>query len=118
MGPLILTLGVIGMQPWQVSLGLSVAIVIPAGFMVLFDVGYLDGYWGLIWDAYAFHIVMVPLAWLVCVVFGTYQVSRLLFLGDVGSRVRILDRSLRAGRGGEPELVAALAREESQDYES
>ena len=106
------------MQPWQVSLGLSVAVVVPVTFLIVFDIGYLDGYWGLIWSAYGFHIVMVPMAWCLAVVFGTYQLSRLLFLGDVGSRIRVLDRSIRAGRGGEPELVAALAREESQEYES
>ena len=47
-----------------------------------------------------------------------YQLARSLFLGDVGSRIEVLDRSVREGRGGDAELSAALQREESGDYTS
>ena len=106
------------MQPWQVSLGLTVATVLPAVFLLVGELGYFDGYWGYLWQEYAFHMVTVPLAALLLVVFGYYHIARVLFLGDVGSRIGVLDRSIRSGEGGDPELAAALRREDTGDYES
>ncbi len=106
------------MQPWQVSLGLSVATVIPAAYLLYRLVGYLDGFWGVVWEYYAFHMVVVPSAAVLVMVFGYYHLARVFFLGDVGSRIQVMDRSIRAGQSGDPELAEALRREEQGDYQS
>ena len=106
------------MQPWQVSLGLSVATVLPIAFFLIDGLRYFNGYWGYLWQQYAFHLVAVPLAALFGCVFGFYHLARVLFLGDVGSRIGVLDRSIRTGEGGDPELAAALRREDTGDFES
>ena len=106
------------MQPWQVSLGLSIATILPGGVLFYRAVGYLDGFWPVVWEYYAFHVVTVPAACVTALVFGYYQLARVFFLGDVGSRIQVMDRSIRAGQGGDPELAAALRREDTGDFES
>ena len=106
------------MQPWQVSLGFSLAILLPLYFVVSRELTYLSPYSPQVWDRYGFHIVSVTLMVYLGVVFGIYQVARLLVLGDVGSRITVLDRTIREGRAGDAELSDALQREDSGNYES
>ena len=106
------------MHPWQVSFGLLLATVAPLAYFVYDDLGYLTGLWGLAWTHYSFHLVAVPSASVLLMAALYYQLARSLFLGDVGSRIEVMDRSVRAGRGGDAELSAALRREESGDYTS
>ena len=106
------------MHPWQVAFGLSLATVLPLGFFVWEDIRYLDGLWYLARQHYGFHLLTVPVASAVLMTTIYYQVARTLFLGDVGTRIQVLDRSIREGRGGDQDLSDALGREESGDYHS
>ena len=106
------------MHPWQVAFGLSLATVVPLAYFVWSDLGYLDGLWRIAWSHYSFHLVAAPSATVLLMGTVYYQLARSLFLGDVGSRIEVLDRSVREGRGGDAELSAALQREESGDYTS
>ena len=106
------------MHPWQVAFGLSLATVLPLAYFAWSDLGYLSGLWPIAWRHYSFHLVAVPSATVLLMGALYYQVARSLFLGDVGSRIQVLDRSVREGRGGDAELSAALQREESGDYTS
>ncbi len=106
------------MHPWQVAFGLSLASVSPLAYFVLSDLGYLAGLWQIAWSHYSFHLVAVPSATVLLMVTAYYQVARSLFLGDVGTRIQVLDRSIREGRGGDAELSEALGREQSGDYSS
>ena len=106
------------MHPWQVSFGLSIATVLPLAYLVWSDIRYLESLWAIAWSHYAVHLVLVPSATVLLMVMAYYQVARVLFLGDVGTRVQVLDRSIREGRGGDAELADALGREESGEYRS
>ena len=106
------------MHPWQVAFGLSLASVVPLAYYVWSDLGYLSGLWGIAWSYYSFHLVAVPSATVLLMSATYYMVARALFFGDVGTRIQVMDRSAREGRGGDPELSAALAREESGNYSS
>ena len=106
------------MQPWQVSTGLSLALLIPLYLAVSYELSYMAPFWSLAWQSYAFHLITVPLAVYMAVVFGIYQIARVLVLGDVGSRLAVFDKTIRQGRAGDAELSKALVREETGDYES
>ena len=106
------------MHPWQVSFGLSLASVVPLTYLVWTDMGYLQGLWSIVWSHYGLHLVTVPAATVLLMSAIYYLVARKLFLGDVGSRIQVLDRSIREGRGGDVELAEALGREKSGDYHS
>ena len=106
------------MQPWQVSLGLSIVALVPLGALVMYELNYLSGYWSLAWSRYGYHLACVVLSVYCACVFGIYQITRSLTLGDVGSRLTVMDRTFREGRAGDPDLSAALKRESTGDYES
>lgn len=106
------------MHPWQVAFGLSLASVTPLAYFVWSDLGYLSGFWEIAWSHYGFHIVAVPLASTLLMSSLYYMLARSLFLGDVGSRLEVMDRSIREGRSGDVDLSEALGREETGDYTS
>ena len=106
------------MAPWQVAVGLSIVLLVPLGAVVIYDLSYLSGYWALVFGRYGYHIVGVVLTVYFMSLFGIYQVTRSLNLGDVGSRLEVLDRSAREGRAGDADLSEALQREASGDYQS
>ncbi len=106
------------MQPWQVSFGISLAVIAPVMFMVYEELTYLSAYWRLAWTHYGVHLLTVPLMFSLGVIFGVYALARTLVLGDVGSRIGVLDKSIREGRAGDAELSTALQREETGDFDS
>ena len=106
------------MQPWQVSIGLSLVALVPLGFALGYELNYLSGYWSLVWRQYGYHLACAVLSVYFAFFFGIYQITRSLTLGDVGSRITVMDRTFREGRAGDRELSAAMQREETGDYES
>lgn len=106
------------MVPWQVAFGLSIATLVPLAFMLVAELEYVSGYWGWLWTRYWYPLGLLGATTVLTVFFGFYQVSRVLSLGDVGRRVQVLDQSLKEGKGGDPELVDALKRESSGQFES
>ena len=106
------------MSPWQVSFGLSLAFLVPLGVGVAYELQYLNGYWPLVWENYAYHVFMVVMCVVLAVTSGVYQLARTLVMGDVGARVGVMDKTIRQGRAGDAELSRALNREETGEYES
>ena len=106
------------MQPWQVAVGISIAILVPLGYVVQYELAYLSGSWPLVMAHYGYHVVMAVLTVYLTLVFGVYSLARSLVLGDVGQRVTVMDKTIREGRAGDPELADALQREESGNYDS
>ena len=106
------------MTPWQVAVGFTIALALPALYLVTLELDYLSGYWTFIWGRYWYHLTLFVGTALLLTFFGLYQVARVLSLGDVGRRVQVLDRSIREGKTGDPDLVEGLRRETEGDYKS
>ena len=106
------------MSPWQVSFGVSIAVLLPVAYGVTAELAYMAGYWPLLWGYFGIHLIFVPAMVWAGVVFGVYSLARMLVLGDVGSRITVLDKTIREGRAGDAELSRALQREETGDFES
>ena len=106
------------MSPWQVSFGVSLAVLFPVAFAVNNELSYLAGYWPLLWRHFGVHLILVPAMLWVGVIFGVFSLARMLVLGDVGSRITVLDKTIREGRAGDANLSRALQREDSGDFES
>ena len=106
------------MTPWQVATGLSIALLVPSAFLLVEELGYISGYWGWLWQRYWYQLGLF-FSTVVLVVYTTfYQFSRVLSLGDIGRRIQVLDRSLKEGKVGDPELVDALQREARGNFQS
>ena len=106
------------MAPWQIAFGLSIVFVACAFFYLSSELSYLGRYWPDIIARYGLHLVLFVASSVFVVFFALYAVARKLSLGDIGSRVALLDRSYREGKGGDPELSEALKREDEGRYES
>ena len=104
------------MQPWQVSFGLSLATLFPAGWYVMSELAFIRPYFAFAWELYGSRLVVIAMAASVAVIWIYYALAHMLSLSDVGSRIDVLDRAIRDGRIGDRELQDALRREETGEY--
>lgn len=104
------------MQPWQVSVGLSFAVVFTTFWYVYTDVAYLTPYAVYAWEQYGARVVMLAVAFVLTVAWLFYTVAHVFSMSDVGSRIDVLDRAIRDGRIGDGELQDALRREDTGEY--
>lgn len=105
------------MQPGRFCVGMSLVILALTVSVVVVEFDYLGEFWIVVWDRHAGRVVMMGSAWCLLVGAGTYQLARVLVVGEVGQRVGLAERAMRRGQGGDPELREALEREERGDYE-
>lgn len=106
------------MDPGRFCVGMSIVLLALSGVLVATQLDYLGEFWIVLWADHALRLVLMGAAWAGCVVAGTYQLARVLVLGEVGQRVGLLERAMRRGQGGDPELRRALDREETGRYAS
>lgn len=104
------------MTPGRFSLGMTLVILVLGGTAVAVEFGYLSAFRAYVVAEHGLRLGLMASAAFLGVAAGTYQVARVLALGEVGERVGLLERTMRRGKGGDPELREALAREESGDY--
>ena len=104
------------MTPGRFSVGMTLVILVLGGAAVTVEFGYLSAFRAYVIGEHGLRLGLMASAAFLGVASGTYQLARVLALGEVGERVGLLERTMRRGKGGDPELREALAREESGDY--
>ena len=104
------------MDPGRFCVGMTLVVLVLTGVLLAAEFDYLGEFWIVLWGDHALRLVLMGAAWVLCVVAGTYQLARVLVLGEVGQRVGLLERAMRRGQGGDPELRRALDREETGRY--
>ena len=104
------------MTPGRFSVGMTLVIVVLGGTALAVEFEYLSLFRAYVVAEHGLRLGAMGLAAFLAVASGTYQLARVLLLGEVGERVGLLERTMRRGRGGDPELREALAREESGEY--
>ena len=104
------------MTPGRFSVGMTLVIVVLGATAVVLEFQYLSMFRTYVVAEHGLRLVSMAAAAFLTVASGTYQLARVLSLGEVGERVGLLERTMRRGKGGDPELREALAREESGEY--
>ena len=104
------------MTPGRFCVGMTLVILVLGGAAVAVEFGYLSAFRAYVVGEHGLRLGLMAAAAFLAVASGTYQLARVLALGEVGERVGLLERTMRRGKGGDPELREALAREESGDY--
>ena len=104
------------MDPGRFCVGMTLVVVVLTCVLVMAKFDYLAEFWIVLWADHAVRLSVMALAWLMTVVAGSYQLARVLVLGEVGQRVGLLERAMRRGQGGDAELRDALDREETGQY--
>jgi len=104
------------MTPGRFSLGMTVAILVLGGTALAVEFGYLSAFGSYLLGEHGLRLGVMAAAAFLGVASGTYQLARVLSLGEVGERVGLLERTMRRGQGGDPELREALARDEAGEF--
>ena len=96
------------MQPWKVSIGLTITALGVALIFGLPELAYLKPHWKVLIRDYWLTITLYGGLAVVSLAFSIYAAARSLGLADLGRKVDLVERSIRRGEGGDPELAEAL----------
>ena len=96
------------MHPWKVSVGLTVTTLGLAALLGLPELIYLKPHWRVLLRDYWLTITLYGGLAVVSFAFSIYAAARSLGLADLGRKVDLVERSIRRGEGGDPELAEAL----------
>ena len=98
------------MQPWKISTGLTATLAGSAVLLAGSRLEYLAPFWPLILSDYGVLIALHLGLALTAALAAIYAVARAAGLADLGTRVDLVERSVRRGEG-DPELADALKRD-------
>ena len=104
------------MQPWKVSIGLTVTALGVALIFGLPELAYLEPHWKVLLRDYWLPVSLyggLAVAWFA---FSIYAAARSLGLADLGRKVDLVERSIRRGEGGDSELAEALQNQSKGKY--
>ena len=105
------------MQPWKISVGFTVIIIAVAALIAGEQFAYLEPHFQTSFTDY-----WMPLAWhgglaIVTLMAVIYASARALGLADLGTKVDLMERSIRRGGGrGQTELAEKLGQEERGEF--
>ena len=105
------------MQPWKVSIGLTVTALGVAVIFGLPELSYLKPHWKvLLRDSWRPITLYGGLA-VVSFAFSIYAGARSVGLADLGRKVDLVERSIRRGEGGDPDLAATLHSQSKGEFQ-
>ena len=104
------------MQPWKISVGFTVIILAVVLMIAGERFAYLQPHFQIIVTEY-----WMPVAWygglaVVTLMVLIYAAARALGLADMGLKVDLMERSIRRGSGGQPELAEKLGQEDRGQF--
>ena len=105
------------MQPIAVALGLTVTVLALTALLVGPAFVYLAPHGRvLLWQYWPALTAYGALA-VVSFVVALYATARAAGLADLGRKVDLVERSIRRGAGGDPDLAAQLQQQDRGDFE-
>ena len=104
------------MRPWRVAVGVTMTIAALGLWGLWVELWYVRPFWPVLVADYGWYIAVHGGLAVVTVAAGVYIAARSVSLGAVGRKVDVVERAIRRGTGQDPELTAALARDEAGDY--
>ena len=102
--------------PWLISLGITLCVIAISFFLFQDSFHYLKPYSSIIFRDYGLIIAAHISLLLIMVAAAVYAAARSIGLGDIGKKLKLLDRSTRRGEG-DKELSEALQRDEQGDWQ-
>ena len=104
------------MRPWRVAVGLTMTAGALAVWALWAELWYLRPFWQVLVADYGWYIAAHGGLAVMTFAAGVYVAARSVSLGAVGRKVDVVERAIRRGTGQDPELAAALARDEAGEY--
>ena len=104
------------MHPWKVSVGITVTVLGLAAILGGAELSFIRPYWAVFLRDYAMTVIVYLGVAIVTFAFSIYALARSLGLADLGRKVDLVERSIRRGEGGDPELAEALRSQEKGEF--
>ena len=105
------------MQPIAVAVGLTVTVLALTALLAGPHVAYLATHTRLLlsqyWPALTAYGALAVLTLIVAI----YAIARAAGLADLGRKVDLVERSIRRGAGGDPELAGQMQQQERGDFD-
>ena len=104
-------------MPWRIATGLSLIVWVVALFLVGERLEYLAPYSKMLVEQYAVAISLHLMAAMLAVFAVIHWLARRAGLGDLGGKLKLMDRRLESGDAHDDELARRLAREREGDIQ-
>ncbi len=104
-------------MPWRIATGLSLIVWAVALFLVVERLEYLAPYSKMLVDQYALTLSLHLTAAAGGLFAFIYWLARRAGLGDVGGKIKLMDKRLDAGEAHDAELGQRLAKQREGDLE-
>ena len=105
------------MQPWKVSVGLTVTVLGLAAILGGAELSFIRPYWRVFVRDYSLSVALYGGIAVAAYAFSIYALARSIGLADLGRKVDLVERSIRRGEGGDTELAEALRSQEKGDFQ-
>ena len=105
------------MQPIAVAIGLTVTILALTALLAGPHVAYLVPYTRVVATQYWPQLTAYGAAGVLTLAVAIYASARVLGLADLGRKVDLVERSIRRGAGGDPELAGQLQQQDRGDFQ-
>ena len=105
------------MNPWKVSIGLTVTALGVATILGLPELSYYRPHWNVLLSDHWLPITLYGGLAVAAYAFSIYALARSIGLADLGRKVDLVERSIRRGEGGDTELAEALRSQEKGDFQ-
>ena len=104
------------MHPWKVSVGITVTVLGLASILGGAELSFIRPYWAVFLRDYGMTVAVYLGIAIITFAFSIYSLARSLGLADLGRKVDLVERSIRRGEGGDPELAEALRSQEKGEF--
>ena len=104
-------------MPWRIATGLSLIFWVIAVLLVGERLKYLEPYAGLLFAHYSFNVSLYLMTAAVTLYAFIYWLARRAGLGDLGGKLKLVDKRLAAGESHDAELSRRLKRERMGEME-
>ncbi|MCY4585599.1 MAG: hypothetical protein OXB98_06120 [Bryobacterales bacterium] len=104
-------------MPWRIATGLSLIVWVIALLLVGEQINYLEPYAPILIAQYTVSLSLHLLTAMVTLFAFIYWLARRAGLGDVGGKLKLMDKRLAAGQSHDEELALRLQRERTGELE-
>ena len=104
-------------MPWRIATGLSLIFWVIAVLLVGERLKDLEPYAGLLFAHYSFNVSLYLMTAAVTLYAFIYWLARRAGLGDLGGKLKLVDKRLAAGESHDAELSRRLKRERMGEME-
>ena len=104
-------------MPWRIATGLSLIVWVIAVLLIGERLEYLEPYAELLFAHYTLSVSLYLTTAIVTLYAFIYWLARRAGLGDLGGKLKLMDKRLAAGESHDDELARRLQRERTGDLE-